>query len=194
MPHEYSAQIHDWDLTLRAAHDLLMTGQFMGRIPTTGTLSKGFSCLAGSMLLSFCVIESFSASVAFSMPSDDRFRDFDFKKYKQASRFWDKIEMLCGEIQIEIDKSQGLFQKIGEMQQWRNLVTHASPYDIRPTIVTDTVKAPGKLHEPFKHKDYARITDVKNAKIFYSTAFDYITKITTHSGIDPRASVSYKIG
>ena len=194
MPHEYAAQIHDWDLTLRASHDLLMIGQLINRIPTTGTLSKGFSCFTGSMLLSFCAIESFSASVAFSMPSEDRFRDFDFERYKQASRFWDKIEMLCGAIQIEIDKSQGLFQKIGEMQRWRNLVTHASPYEIQATSVMDTVEAPKKLHEPFMHKQYTRITDVKNAKTFYSTAYDYITLITERSGIDPRASVSYKVG
>lgn len=194
MPHEYSAQNHDWDLTLRAAHDLLMIGQFIGRIPTKGTLSKEFSCLSGSMLLSFCAVESFSASVAFSMPSDDRFRGFDFEKYRQASRFWDKIEILCSAIQIKTDKSQGLFQKISEMQIWRNLVTHASPYDIPPTVVTNTVKAPGKLHAHFENKEYARIIDVKNAKIFYSTAFDYITLIKESSGIDPRASASYKVG
>jgi len=146
------------------------------------------------MLLSFCAIESFSASVAFTMPYEDRFKDFDFERYKRASRFWDKIEMLCGAIQLEIDKSQGLFQNIGEMQRWRNLVTHASPYEIRTTSIENTVDAPRKLHAPFRNKEYTRMTDVENAKTFYSTAFEYIDVIKARSGIDPRASASYKIG
>ncbi len=194
MPHECSAQNHDWDLTLRASHELLMLGQFVEKNSKAETSSKIFSCWTGSMLLSFCAIESFSASVAFSMPSHERFRDFDFKKYKSLSRFWDKIELLCGKIQIKIDKSEGLFQKIGEMQQWRNLVTHASPYDIPATLVTDTVDAPRKLHKPFKHKEDASTTNVQNAKEFHSMAFDYIELIKTRSGIDPRATASYKVG
>lgn len=194
MAYEFSAQNHDWDLTLEASHVLLMLGQLFDRSSTKKVPRKNFSCLTGSMLLSFCAIESFSASVAFSMPSEDRYRDFDFEKYKQAQRFWDKIEMLCSAIQINIDKSKGIFQKIDEMRRWRNLVTHSSPYDIPPTIVADTVDAPRKLHKPFEHKQYARTTDVQNAKTFYLTASEYIELIKTRSGIDPRATVSYKVG
>jgi hypothetical protein len=171
-----------------------MIGQKMNQLPATGNLGRGFSCFTGSMLLSFCAIESFSASVAFSMPNDERFKDFDFDKYKRASRFWDKIEMLCGAIQLEIDRSQGMFQKIGEMQRWRNLVTHASPYEINPTSIENTVDAPTKLHEPFRSKEYTRMTDVGNAKVFYTTAFEYIELIKIRSDLDPRASVSYTIG
>ena len=101
--------------------------------------------------------------------------------------------MLCRAIQIESDKSQGLFQKIDEMQRWRNLVAHASPYDIPPTIVTDTAKIDPRIHEK-GGEQYAQKADKKNAKTFYSTALEYIELIKTRSGIDPRTSVSYKIG
>ena len=194
MTHTYSSENHDWDLTLAASGELLGLGQYFDETPTTGTLSKGFACFTGSMLLSFCAIESFSASIAFSMPGDERFKDFDFQKYKQLSRFWDKMEMLCSAIEIEIDKSQGLFQKIGKMQIWRNLVTHASPYDIPATIVADTVDAPTKLHKRFGHKQYTRMTDVKNAEEFYRTAIEYIELIKTRSGANPRTTRSYKAG
>lgn len=48
---------------------------------------------------------------------------------------------------IEVDKGSGLFQHIGQMQEWRNLVTHASPYEVEPTEIPDTVQAPHKLHQ-----------------------------------------------
>ncbi len=194
MPHIYSAQSHDWDLTLRAAHDLLRFGQVIDRLPREGTLSSGFSCLTGSMLLSFCAIESFSASVAFSLPNDDRFRHFDFEEYKQTFRFWDKIEMLCGAIGVELDKSQGMFQKIGEMQRWRNLVTHASPYEIVPIEIAETVTSPKKLHKQYQHKQFPRLTTVKNAEEFYTTAYDYIVLIRERSQIDPRPVAEYQVG
>ena len=79
------------------------------------------------------------------------------------------------------------------MQRWRNLVTHASPYDIPRTIIAETVEAPRKLHEPFENKQYPRMANVEDAKAFYSTAYDYIQLIKTRSGIDPRATVSYKV-
>src|SRR4051812_23408848 len=101
---------------------------------------------SGSMLLSFCAIESFSASVAFSIPRDDRFKNFDFEKYRKLSRFWDKIELLFAAIPHPIDRSLGLFQKVGDMQDWRNLVTHASPYGIEKTSIPNTTTAPLKLH------------------------------------------------
>ena len=58
LPSLYTAENHDWDLTLRAAHELLMLGQMIRRMPDTTRASKQFSCWTGSMLLSFCAIES----------------------------------------------------------------------------------------------------------------------------------------
>ena len=195
MPREYSAQNHDWDLTLRAAWSLLMSGQAVNHLPTPGTpAEKEFSCYAGSMLLSFCAIESFSASIAFSMPNESRFKDFDFEKYRRTSRFWDKIELLCSAISYELDKSKGLFQVIGEMQDWRNLVTHASPYGIEKTFVADTTDAPRRLHTPFHKKEYTRRVELEHAKKFYLTACEYVDLITKISGIDPRASATYVVG
>lgn len=195
MPHQYSAENHDWDLTLRAAWSLLMSGQAVNHLPTPGTpKEKEFSCLVGSMLLSFCAIESFSASVAFTTPREGRFKDFDFTKYRRTSRFWDKIQLLFGAIPYEIDRSQGLFQTIAEMQDWRNLVTHASPYEIKKTSIENTTEEPRQLHVPFHGKQYTRRVSLSNAKKFYHATLDYVDLVKQLTGIEPRATATYVIG
>jgi hypothetical protein len=152
----------------------------------------GFSFFAGGIVMSFAEIESFSASVAFSMPSHERFSGFDFQRYRITRRFWDKMEMLMSTAGIQVDKGSGLFQHIGQMQEWRNLVTHASPYEIESTEVEDTTAAPGWLHEKKRQLEYTRSADPENAKRFYGTALDFINLVTERTGIDPRASATYK--
>lgn len=192
MPYEYSAQNHDWDLTLYAAGELIGAGMAVDKRPKTGTLSMGFSFLTGGMVMAFAAIESFSASVAFCMASDARFSDFDFQRYRNARRFWDKMEMLMAAAGIEVDKSAGLFQHIGQMQDWRNLVTHASPYEIEPTEILDATFSP-QLHQKKQHFDYARKAEPEIAKKFYETALAYIDLVKQRTGLDPRASASYKV-
>jgi len=195
MPHQYSAENHDWDLTLRAAWSLLMSGQAVQHLPTPGSAAeKQFSCFLGSMVLSFSAIESFSASVAFSMPRVERFKSFDFERYRRTTQFWSKIEMLCEGIPYPIDKSQGLFQVIRVMQDWRNLVTHSRPYAIENTEIENTTDAPLKLHKSFHDQEYTRRVNLDNAKKFYLTAVKYTELITELTGINPRAMASYTIG
>jgi len=195
MSHSYSAENHDWDLTLRAAWSLVMMGQAVSHLPTGANIKeREFASFTGSMLLSFCAIESFSASVAFSMPHEDRFNTLDFEKYNRTSRFWDKMEMLCHAIPYQIDKSQGLFQTIAEMQRWRNLVTHASPYRVEPTDIANTTSAPRRLHKPFHGKEYTRRVDLENAKKFYDCAYEYIQLIKQLTGMEPRAMAQYTVG
>ena len=193
MAWEYSAQNHDWDMTLHAAAELIKAGLVADKIARTGTVSKGFSFFTGGMVLTFCAVESFSASVAFSMPSTPGFETFDFKAYQGARRFWDKMTLLCEAAGIVPDKGQGLFQRIEQMQQWRNLVTHAQPYQVEPTIIQSTTGEPGKLHKRHERKDYIRCADAETAKLFYQNALDYIDLITKTTGIDPRASVSFTV-
>lgn len=127
MSYEYAAQNHDWDLTLYAAAELIKAGLVMDRQPRTGTVSKGFSFFTGGMVLSFAAIESFSASVAFSIQADKRFPEFSFQSYQAEKRFWERMDMLMSVMGIEVDKGGGLFQHIKQMQEWRNLVSHSSP-------------------------------------------------------------------
>jgi len=192
LSYEYSAQNHDWDLTLHAAAELIKTGLIMDERLRTGTLSMGFSFFTGGMVLSFAAIESFSASVAFCMASDARFSGFDFQRYRKAGRFWEKMEMLMSAAGIAVDKGSGMFHHIGQMQVWRNLVTHASPYEIEPTEIPNTVEAPLKLHQKNRHREYAGMADAKNAKKFYETAFAYIDLVKQRTGLDPRAMATYK--
>jgi hypothetical protein len=195
MPHQYSAENHDWDLTLRAAWSLLMSGQAVNHLPTPGTpAEKEFSCYTGSMVLSFCAVESFSASIAFSMPKEQKFSNFDFDRYRRTFRFWDKVEQIFASIPYPVDRSQGLFQTINEMQEWRNLVAHSSPYEIETTTIQNTTDAPRRLHEPFYRKEYTRRVRLENAKQFYMTAINYIELLTSLTGINPRASATYVVG
>jgi hypothetical protein len=192
LTHEYTAQNHDWDLTLHAAGELIRAGLAMDKRPRTGSLSMGFSFFTGGMVLAFAAIESFSASVAFAMQSDERFASFEFQAYRSKRAFWDKMELLMSAAGIEIDKSQGLFRDIVQMQQWRNLVTHSSPYEIGPTEIADTLKAAAQLHRKTMHRDFSRIADPENAMKFYDAAVAYIDLLKERTGIEPHASVTYK--
>ncbi len=193
LPYSYSSQNHDWDLTLNAAAELIKAGLAMDKLPRKGSLSTGFSYFVGGMVLSFAAIESFSASVAFQMNSDDRFPDFDFQAYRSKKRFWDKMEMLMAAARIKMNQGEGLFQKITEMQKWRNLVTHASPYEIESGDLQDTTNSVRKLHSKTRHLDYTRMARPDSAKDFYETAVAYIELVRERSGIDPRASASYQV-
>ena len=193
MSYEYSAQNHDWDLTLHAAAELIEAGIVMDRRSRTGNLSIGFSFFTAGMVLSFAAIESFSASVAFCMASDRRFPGFDFQRFRTERRFWDKMELLMSAAGVAVDKGSGLFQHIGQMQEWRNLVTHASPYEIEPTEIPNAAQAPHKLHQKNRHLDYARMAEPQSAKKFYETAVAYVDLVKQRTGLDPRAFASYKV-
>jgi hypothetical protein len=194
MPHEYSAENHDWDLTLHAGFELLQVGKVMDQRPRTGNMSMGFSAFTGSLLLSFSAIESFSASVAFSMPQTDKFSDFDFEAYRRERTFRGKLDMLFIAVDQTVDKSKGLFQTISEMQRWRNLVTHASPYRIEKVEIENTTTAVGKVHKPQHIKEYTRSVDIKVASKFYQAASDYIEFLRSSSGMEPRAQAVFKVG
>lgn len=189
MPYEYSAEHHDWNMTLRSA------GELYGVSVDPRMLGNGvklFALLTGSMVLSFAAIESFSASVAFCMATDPRYPGFDFDRYRKTFRFDEKMKMLMEPAGIKVDWGSGLFQRIATMQQWRNLVTHASPYEIESTPIDDPMDS-RTLHTA-KHRrlEYARSCDTKTAKDFYVTAVEYIELVRKQTGINPVASATYK--
>ncbi len=192
--HTYSAENHDWDLVLSFAHELLMLGQMLEETKFQKSSKNYFSCYTGSMILSFSAIESFSASVAFSLPEADGTSEFDFENYRSTYEFVPRINMLCGSIGIDVDWSQGLFHKIKRMQKWRNLVSHSKPYRIDPTIIRNTTSDPSRVHRKEFSKQFSREVTRDNAKLYYSTAFDYIDIVKENSGLDPRTHVSYTIG
>ncbi|WP_146750688.1 hypothetical protein [Burkholderia pseudomallei] len=179
-------------MTLHAAAELIKAGLVIDKRPKTGSMSMGFSLFTGGMVLSFAAIESFSASVAFCMASDNRFAGFDFQRYRAARRFWDTMELLMSAAGIEVDKGSGLFQHIGQMQEWRNLVTHASPYEVEPVEILDTARAP-QLHQKKRHLEYAGMAEPHNAKKFYETAVAYIELVKQRTSLDPMAFASYKV-
>src|SRR3546814_20624916 len=96
--------------------------------------------------------------------------------------------LLMAAAEIEIDKSKGLFHNIRQMQEWRNLVTHSSPYAIEPTEICDTTRTPRKLHEKNKHRDYARMATHIKAKRFYQVALGDIGLVSDRTGQDHRTS------
>lgn len=187
MPYEYYAENHDWDYTLMAAWNLVMAGQAASK-----DKKLEFSSFTGSMVLSFCAIESFMNSVAFSMPSNERYKDFDYKAYRKLNSFWDKLKKICNALDIAIDQSTGVFKVIEEMRIWRNSLVHFSPYSIETTEIQDTQDS-RELHTEFRYKEYTKSVSTENAKTFYSRAYDFIDLVQKKSGLNPRAMCSYKV-
>ncbi len=167
MSFEYSAENHDWDLTLTASRNLLMFGQaVIGMSENKRKKEQELSLLTGSMLLAFCSIESFITSIAFSMSHNEKYKDFNYAEYKELQRFWDKLEKVCSTLGFQIDKSQGMFQMIRNMQLWRNALCHASPYEIEKKIIIDTPNEPHRIHKPFYNKEYVKLVTLIQPKIF----------------------------
>lgn len=187
MPYEYYAENHSWDLTLRSSWNLLIAGQSPNVV---GELQV--SCLTGAMLLSFCAVESFMNSTAICMSGEENYEKFDYSEYAGSRNFWSKLELICRALELEIDKSSGLFQIIEEMRGWRNSLMHSSPYIIETTKVAETEDS-RKLHQAHKSKEYFSSVRVPNAKKFYEAAFDFVELIKKESGLDPRSMASYKV-
>lgn len=186
MPYEYYAENHDWDYTLMAAWNLLMAGQAASK-----DKKLEFSCFTGSMMLSFCAIESFINSIAFSMSSSEKYKDFNYSSYRKLNTFWDKLKTIRAALEIEIDQSTGIFKTIEEMRTWRNSLVHSVPYCIETTEIQVPSEST-ELHTEFRDKEYTRSVTVGSAKAFYGCAFDLIELIKKTSRLDPRAMCSYK--
>lgn len=191
MSYKYSAQNHDWDLNLRAASDLVTAGIYLDQKRGEGTRSMAFSHFTGGMVLSFAAVKSFSASVAFCMASDPRYSTFDFESYRRTFRFDTKMHMLMEAAGIDVDWGHGLFQRIATMQRWRNLVTHAVPYQITPTQIDDPLDSRELHTAKLRSLEYARSCNSETARDFYTAAFDFIKLVSDRTGINPRASATY---
>lgn len=188
MPYDYSAEHHDWDMTLRSASELYKVGV---EARDNKDLVREFAALTGSMMLSFSAIESFCASIAFSMGSDARYPSFDRKLYLETGRFWDRMAMLMEAAGIAVDKSKGLFQRISAMQDWRNLVAHADPYEIPTREIATPAQAKRQHTQAHRKAEYARCVNAQCAKDYYTVAYDFIKLVMDKTGFNPRASVSY---
>jgi len=187
MPYEYSAENHDWNLTLRASVNLLK----LGRVSKDNNELR-FSCLTGSMLLSFSAIESHINSISFAMSRDNKFKDFNYTEYQELFRFWDRLELVGVALNLEMDKSNGLFQVVEQMRGWRNSLTHSTPYSIEITEIVETSDS-RKLHKSYEHREYAKSVNVEKATKFYNTSIELINLFEKESGLQPRSMCSYKV-
>jgi len=192
MPFEYYAENHDWDLTLRASWNLLMSAQAVKRAKDYERKGEQeFSFLTGAMLLSFCAIESYITSIAFSMSRDKKYKGFNYRQYKGQYNFWNKILMVCNSLGITIDQSSEPFKTIEAMRKWRNSLVHASPYSIETVLIVET-KDSKELHDKLNDWEYTRTVRVEEAKAFYHATINLINLVKKASGLDPRAMCSYK--
>jgi hypothetical protein len=193
MPFEYYAENHDWDLTLRASWNLLMSAQ---AVQLTKNIERRneqeFSFLAGAMLLSFCAIESYATSIAFSMSRDKRYKGFNYSKYKAQKSLWKKIEMVCISLGIDVDHSVQPFNTIEAMRKWRNSLVHASPYSIETVHIVQT-KDSKELHDKLEARPYTETVRIEGAKAFYRATIDFINLVKKASGLEPSAMCSYKL-
>lgn len=193
MPFEYYAENHDWDLTVRASWNLLMSAQAVKRAKDFEQKNEQeFSFLTGAMLLSFCAVESYITSVAFSMSRDERYKGFNYRQYKRQNKFWDKIQMVCNALGINADQSSEPFKTIEAMRKWRNSLVHASPYSIETVQIVQT-KDSRELHDKLKDHPYTATVRIEEAKSFYDATIQLIDLVKKASGLDPRAMCSYKV-
>lgn len=186
-----SGENHDWDLTLHAAYQLLETGFVLDKRERTGTLSMGYAHFAGSMVLSFAAIESFSASIAFSMSRDANFARFDYEMYRRTFRFKDKLDQIFDAAGQPIDWSQGVFQRVKDMQDWRNSVIHSSPSAFDESAAA-TTSAPAKKRKKGISESYLNRTELGPAKAFYNTAREYIETLEKLTSIKPATHVVFQ--
>lgn len=185
-----SGENHDWDLTLLAAFQLLESGSVLDKREPTGTLSMGFAHFTGSMILSFAAIESYSASIAFSLSRDAKYAKFDYENYRKTFRFKDKLDLIFEATGQEIDWSQGLFQRIKEMQGWRNLVVHSSPSAFDGATENITSK-PKKASDTGIGRTFLDRTELESATAFYDTARQYIDTLEKLTNIKPTTHVVF---
>lgn len=192
MPYEYTAENHDWDMTLRASWRLLISAQALARAKNVKDKNElEFSFLTGGMLLAFCAIESFVTSIAFTMARDKRYSGFDYRLYKRQKNFWDKIEMVCTALKLAVERSAEPFKTIEAMRIWRNSLVHASPYSVETVLILETTDSK-ELHDELKVQPYTKAVQIEEAKAFYGAAFQLIDLVKTASGFDPRAMCSYR--
>jgi hypothetical protein len=192
MPFEYYAENHDWDLTARASLSLLISAQAVKA--ARDFEKKGeqeFSFLTGAMLLSFCAIESYITSIAFSMSRDKKYEGFNYRQYKMQKTFWNKMIMVCRSLEIIVDQSHEPFKTIESMRKWRNALVHVSPYSIETVLIVKT-KDSIELHDKIKEPSYTKTVQIDNAKAFYHATIHLINLVSKTSGLNPRAMCSYK--
>lgn len=173
---EYSAQNHNWGMTLHFAHRLLFLGQskkvesFMkASCKEQGLNGSAFneSALVGSMLLSIFAIESITTSVAFEILEND------FNNFDKNRGIKDRIKALFKKINTTINFSEEPFKTIKEMQDWRNSIAHFKPYKISSTTINQ-IEEVSNLHAKYTKNDYLNFISEENAKHFYTTAYNYI--------------------
>lgn len=193
MPFEYYAENHDWDMTFRAAWNLLGSAQVVKNAKDFKLKNEQeFSLLTGAMLLSFCAIESYITSIAFSMSKDEKYKGFNYLRYKKLRNFWEKVEMVCDSVGISHDQSAQPFKTIETMRKWRNSLVHASPYSIGKAVIVETKDA-SELHAQLRDQEYTRTVTIEEANSFYNATFQLINLVEKASGLNPRAMCSYKI-
>jgi len=187
MPCEYTAENHDWDLTLRASWNLVMAGQI-----AKGKPDLPFSFLTGGMILAFCAIESFINSMAFSMSADGRYPNFDYARYVKQQTFWKRFRMLASNLGIKVDLAVEPFCTMERMRLWRNSLVHSSPYRIETTFLPEPADSV-KLHRCFRSKEFGRAVTIANARLFFECVWQVIDLLKKESGLDPRPMCTYRV-
>lgn len=188
MSWEYYFENHDWDMTLKAAATLVQLGNAQ---PKGDDRTIEFSCHTGGMLLSFSSIESFTNSVAFCLARAAGDDSFDYQRYLKQRSFWGRVDAICDHLKIPADRSVEPFGTIDEMREWRNALVHTSPFALEPMLVEAPDKIP-PLEPKLVRLDYAREVERERANAFYKATYDFIELVSSTSGIEPKAHVTYR--
>jgi hypothetical protein len=188
MQWEYSYENHDWDMTLGAARELIAAGD---RIAAEQSDGRFLSYYTGSMLLSFCAVESFVNSLAYVLHRSAGDSRFNYRKYGRINGIWKRLEEIAKTINVRVDRSRQPFARLARMRDWRNDMVHSQPFSVAPVLLDHPDQARG-IPAGNGAQSYLRFVTRSQAHAFYRGAFVTIARLQRASGLEPTTYVAYR--
>jgi len=205
--YDYKSSIHNWDMTLEMAKQLICVGKISGEdkldlgskidkfFEGTGLVNSGglkSGMLTGGMIMSHCAVESFVTSAADMLTGYEGFPDFRDERFKKERAFWDRLKMVYKHVNIEVNKNKEPFKGLFQLHMWRLAVVHSKPIYVAAKNVD-----PGdrgffdELHNSHEERDYLRDVNDKNASDYYQAASDVIRIFIDETGLRPTTGAVY---
>ena len=150
---------HDWDLTFRAATDLLKLGL------SSSEHGQKFACLSGAMVLTVASLESFMNSMGHGTGLG-----LSWDSYQRLPVI-DKLRVIGKMIGIAVNVGHEPYQSVVEAFRWRNDLLHS-----KPEIVTG-LEVDAESLEDVREKTERALPRKYEFKVNESTANRFHAKI-----------------
>jgi hypothetical protein len=173
---KFSADHHDWDMTLSSAKALLELGKNQD--------NHSFACFTGSMVLSVAALESFLNSLGYSEGIEANWPEFE------RAPIIDKMKNLGAKLGISVDAGLPPYQIIAEAIRWRNNLMHSKPVSVRNIEIENMEDVRKITNNEFKNKYEFQVSE-ENAIRFYSSICKVLIKFEEAGGDFPDTGNTY---